>query len=99
MYNSSELKKGISRSIRKIGSVKNERYGKDGKEIGATVKLSVEIHDKIKAIETIAKLLGFMVEKKEHTGANGEPLLPSVSPEQVLDVVTELMKREGRDFD
>lgn len=56
----------------------------DNPEIIDVEYVKVELHDKIKAIERICKMLGFdSSEKKEITGAEGNPLNPQILVEVI----------------
>lgn len=63
--------------------------------------ITISLHDKINAIEKIAKLLGFIVDKKELTGKDGQPLMANADSDKIADLVFDKLKAssEGRRFE
>lgn len=53
----------------------------------------IKVWDKNSALEKIAKHLGMFVEKVEHTGADGAPLMPEASPRDLAKAVAALLSK------
>jgi len=95
-----ELSLAALRSIKKIIVSEYVKLDKQGNEVGKTVRTVVEQKDSLKAVEMLAKLLGYWVEKSEHTGADGKPIQiqPAYDEKAITAKVMELMSRTGREF-
>lgn len=79
---SAKRKRGRSRVIKKLGD------SKDGPKL--------ELHDKQKALDTIGKHFGWLVEKHELTGKDGVPLKSAaLSPEERKKRLALVMKMLG----
>lgn len=65
-------------------------------EVGNTREgVKIKLHDKKGALVDLAKMLGFMVEKHEHTGKDGAPLVPAeMTPEQRRDEIRKLLTEQ-----
>ena len=55
-----KLTRGQKKSIKKIKRTENKRYGKDGEVVGETVVTEIELHDKIKALDSLANFTGVL---------------------------------------
>lgn len=75
---------GIEMDV-KDTTVTQDIYHDDGDEVEVgranetrttTRTVKVKLADKTKALDSLAKLVGIAVDKVEHTGANGAPLIP-----------------------
>jgi phage terminase small subunit len=53
-----------------------EGKGEDRGRVGTVTKLKLKTYDKLVALEKLAKHLGLFVERFEHAGKNGAPLVP-----------------------
>jgi phage terminase small subunit len=97
---SAEIEVSVSRALKKIKSREFTKYEKGGSPLSSTLTLEVENYDKLRAIEMIAKLLGYWVDKNEHTGKDGQPIAVTPVDEKALTAkVMELMARTGRKFE
>lgn len=65
-------------------------------EVGNTREgVKIKLHDKKGALVDLAKMLGFYVEKHEHTGKDGAPLVPAeMTPEQRRDEIRKLLTEQ-----
>lgn len=65
-------------------------------EVGNTREgVKIKLHDKKGALVDLAKMLGFMVEKHEHTGKDGAPLVPAeMTPEQRREEIKRLLTEQ-----
>lgn len=65
-------------------------------EVGNTREgVKIKLHDKKGALVDLAKMLGFMVEKHEHTGKDGAPLVPAeMTPDQRRDEIRKLLTEQ-----
>lgn len=65
-------------------------------EVGNTRDgVKIKLHDKKGALVDLAKMLGFMVEKHEHTGKDGAPLVPAeMTPEQRREEIKRLLAEQ-----
>lgn len=63
----------------------------------ARIKLKVKLHDKVRALDALAKHLGLVIERHEVTGADGGPIehrdLSELSDEELLQRVSQLSQR------
>ena len=85
-----ELPPQITRAIKKIRIMTTSRRlqrstdeGKAGDEM-LEQKVEFELYDKKGALEKMGQELGMFVERKEHTGKDGQPLIPTAT-KVVLD--------------
>ena len=70
-----EMPDGASRALEMIEENRTIKESADGKDSNiVNSKIRFKMHSKLGAIELIAKLLGFMKDKVEHTGKDGGPV-------------------------
>lgn len=95
-----DLTLNARRSIKKIIVSEYIKLDSRGNEIGKTVRTMIEQKDSLKAIEMVAKLLGYWVDKNELTGKDGKPIevQPTYDEKAITAKVMELMGRPGREF-
>lgn len=77
-----DLPPQITRAIKKIETNKTVRIIRDnkGKPTGEEVEhvtTKLELHDGLKAKELMGKEVGMFKDRVEHTGADGQPLIPT----------------------
>jgi len=65
---------GESRALRSIKEDRAIKEDADGKGVTVYDKVSFTMHDKIRALEILAKHLGMLVERHEVTGEDGGPV-------------------------
>jgi phage terminase small subunit len=81
LIDSSELDADTAAAVAEVG---NTREG-----------VKIKLHDKKGALVDLAKMLGFMVEKHEHTGKDGAPLVPAeMTPDQRREEIKRLLAEQ-----
>ena len=63
-----------SRALKAIKEDRAIKESPDGKDVTVYDKVSFQMHDKIRALEILAKHLGMLVERHEVTGEDGGPV-------------------------
>ena len=69
-----DMPAGESRALRSIKEDRAIKEDADGKGVTVYDKVSFTMHDKIRALEILAKHLGMLVERHEMTGEEGGPI-------------------------
>lgn len=71
--------------------------GKDRQQIGTVKKYKVA--DKQKALDSLAKILGLMIERTEVTGKDGAELIPQLSEDQLAQRIAFVLQRAAHKVD
>lgn len=69
-----EMPPGESRALKAIKEDRAIKEGADGKDVTLYDKVSFVMHDKIRALEILARHLGMLIERHELTGDEGGPI-------------------------
>ncbi len=69
-----EMPEGTSRALQSIKEDRVIKEDADGKKVTVYDKVNFRVHDKIRALEILAKHKGMLVERHEVTGEDGGPV-------------------------
>lgn len=90
------LEAGKTNLIKKVSQKTITVNGKDQDK--ETHIIDVELYDRQAAIRDVLKIHGKFIERTEHTGKDGEPLIPkpeNMKPSEIAERVAALLKLKG----
>lgn len=90
---SNELDDSLRKSIQSISTTRTTS------QFGVNKKVSIKLNDRLRAIEIAAKMMGWIIQKNEHTGKDGEPLANPIDEKKVENILMDLIKGGGKKFE
>ena len=88
-----EIGKELRKAIQSISATRTPG------QFGTKKQVAIKMHDKLKAIELVSKLLGFIVQKNEHTGKDGEPLASPLDEKKFENILLGFIAAGGKKFE